>query len=180
MRFWSKRGEQAMESKARVLGHSVHPMLIVFPLGLLATAAIFDIIYMVTGTSMWALVSFYLIAAGIIGGLLAAIPGFIDYLAIPNGSRAKALGAIHGIGNVIVLALFAISWLARRHHPLSPGTLALVASITGACLSLATGWLGGELVERLGVGVYDGAHVDAPSSLSGRSAHEQTTNTNVI
>jgi uncharacterized membrane protein len=169
-----------MEGKARVLGHSAHPMLIVFPLGLLATAAIFDIIYMITGTSMWALVSFYLIAAGIIGGLLAAVPGFIDYLAIPNSTRAKAVAAIHGIGNVLVLALFAVSWLLRRDQPVSPGALAIAASLTGACISLVTGWLGGELVERLGVGVYNGAHVDAPNSLSGRSTHEQTTNTNVI
>ena len=169
-----------MQGKARVLGHSAHPMLIVFPLGLLATAVIFDIIHLIAGAAMWALISFWLIAAGIIGGLVAAVPGFIDYLSIPNGTRAKAVAAIHGIGNVLVLALFALSWLLRRGRPLDPGSLAIAISLTGACIALVTGWLGGELVERLGVGVYDGAHVDAPSSLSGRSTHEQTTNTNVI
>jgi uncharacterized membrane protein len=166
-----------MESRAKLLGHPVHPMLIVFPLGLLATAVIFDVITLATRDGTWSGMAYYLIAAGVIGGLLAAVFGLIDWLAIPSGTRAKAIGLWHGAGNVLVVALFAASWLLRRGIPNTPGTLGLALSFAGVGLALVTGWLGGELVDRLGVGVDDGAHLDAPSSLSGRPAGERSTRT---
>ena len=92
-----------MESKAKILGHPIHPILIVFPLGLLATAVIFDIVGLVSRDPRWAEFATYLTAAGVVGGLLAAIPGTIDWLAIPRGTRAKRVGLIHGVGNVIVV-----------------------------------------------------------------------------
>src|SRR5438270_13069245 len=162
-----------MESKAKLLGHPIHPMLIVFPLGLLATAVIFDCIALATGNGAWSGMAFFLIAAGVIGGLLAAVFGLIDWLAIPSGTRAKAIGLWHGIGNVVVVLLFIISWFLRRPDPANPGTTAFALSFIAVVLALVTGWLGGELVDRLGVGVDRGAHLDAPSSLSGRPATEQ-------
>jgi uncharacterized membrane protein len=162
----------SMESRFKLLGHPVHPMVIVFPLGLLATAVVFDVIHLVTDNDRWADVSYWMIAAGIVGGLLAAVPGLVDWLAIPSGTRAKGIGLWHGLGNVVVLALFGSSWLIRRGDMAEPGTLALVLSFAGAAVAMITGWLGGELVDRLGVGVDEGAHLNAPSSLSGRPAHE--------
>jgi len=79
-----------MESRAKLLGHSVHQMLIVFPLGLLATAVAFDIVGLSKSDSSWFGISFWMIAAGIIGGLLAAAFGLIDWWAIPSGTRAKS------------------------------------------------------------------------------------------
>src|SRR5215210_2546928 len=172
-----------MESKFKVLGHAAHPILIVFPLGLLATAVVFDVIYLVTGTEQWSVIAFWLIAAGIVGGLVAAVPGWIDWFAIPTGTRAKSVGLAHGLGNVVVLVLFALSWLFRRDAGSgfemagAPGTLALACSFAGAGLALLTGWLGGELIERLGMAVHDGAHLDAPNSLSGRPAGENAKST---
>jgi uncharacterized membrane protein len=155
-----------MESKVKFAGHPVHPMLIVFPLGLLATAVIFDIIYLVSGNSQWTLVAYYMIGAGSLGGLAAAVPGWLDWFAIPGGTRAKRIGLLHGVGNVIVLALFILSWVLRRDNPELPPTGAVVAGLLGFGLAAVTGWLGGELVDRLGVGVHQGAHLNAPSSLS--------------
>ena len=155
-----------MESKVKFAGHPVHPMLIVFPLGLLATAVIFDIIYLVSDNSQWTVVAYYMIGAGIIGGLAAAAFGWLDWIAIPSGTRARKIGLWHGIGNVVVLGLFILSWVLRRENPQLPPTGAIVAGLTGVVISLATAWLGGELVDRLGVGVDDGAHLDSPSSLS--------------
>jgi len=86
-----------MESKAKLLGHPIHPMLIVFPLGLLATAVAFDIVALSTGDGSWFGISFWMIAAGIIGGLLAAVFGLIDWWAIPAGTRAKRIGLWHGV-----------------------------------------------------------------------------------
>jgi uncharacterized membrane protein len=124
-----------MQSKARLLGHPVHQMLIVFP-GPLATAVIFDVIHIVVERPVTATVSYWIIAAGIIGGLVAAPFGWIDWFYIPRGSRA------------------------------------LVLSFSGPGLALVTGWLGGELVDRLGIGVDEGANVNAPSSLSRQPPHE--------
>ena len=108
-----------------------------------------------------------MIAAGVISGLVAAVFGFIDFLSIPSGTRAKRIGRLHGIGNVVVVVLFGASWFLRRDNPGAPETLAIALSVAAAALSGVTGWLGGELVDRLGVGVDDGANLDAPSSLRG-------------
>ena len=159
-----------MESKAKVAGHPIHPMLVTFPIGLLVTAVIFDIIHLVSGGPRWVEVSWYMIGAGVIGGAAAAIPGWIDWFAIPRGTRAKRIGLIHGIGNAAVLVLFAVSWLLRQDAPGSPPIEAMVVGFVGVGIMAVTGWLGGELVDRLGVGVHDGAHLDAPSSLDGQPA----------
>jgi uncharacterized membrane protein len=163
-----------MESKFKVLGHGAHPILIVFPLGLLATAAIFDIIYLLTNNRQIANAAYWMIAAGVVGGIVAAVPGFVDWWAIPQGTRAKRVGLIHGLGNDAVLVIFGLSWWLRRdttNH--APETVAHILSMLGVGLSLFTGWLGGELVERLGMAVHDGAHLDAPNTLSGRPARDR-------
>jgi len=153
-----------LRSHARLLGHPIHQMLIVFPLGLLATAVVFDLIDLATGTGAFTVAAYWMTAAGVIGAIAAAPFGFVDWLHIPAGSRAKRVGALHGAGNVVVTLLFAASWLLREpESDLSVWSLAL--SLSGAALSLVTAWLGGELVSRLGVGVYDDAGLDAPSSL---------------
>ena len=159
-----------MESRAKLFGHPIHQMLIVFPLGLLATSLFFDVIALAADHTGLLLASFYMIAAGVISGLIAAVFGAIDYFAIPGNTRAKRIGTMHGAGNVVVVLLFAASWLLRRDNPADPGMLAIALSAFGAALGGITGWLGGELVDRLGVGVDDGANLDAPSSLSHQRA----------
>lgn len=159
-----------MESKAKLFGHPIHPMLVVFPLGLLAIAVIFDVIYLASKNAKFTEVAFYMIAPGIIGGLLAAVFGLVDWLAIPAGTRAKAIGLWHGLGNVVVVVLFAASWWLRRPDPLTASTVALACSFLALALGLVTAWLGGELVDRLGVGVDEGANLNAPNSLTHRSA----------
>ncbi len=164
-----------MQSRARFLGHSIHQMLIVFPLGLLATAVAFDVVALLRGNPFFFHMAYWMIAAGILGGLVSAIFGTIDWLAIPSGTRANMIGLWHGGGNLLVVLLFAASWFLRRPDPNVPGTAALILSFAGAGLSLLTGWLGGELVDRLAVGVDPGAHLNSPNSLSGRPANEDAT-----
>jgi len=160
-----------MESRAKVLGHPVHPMLVVLPLGLLTTAVLFDLAFLVGEDPIFAEVAFWNVAAGIVGGALAAVFGFWDYQAIPAGTRAKAIGLWHGSANVCVLLLFATSLALRLGAPShAPDTTAFVLGLGGLVLAALAGWLGGELVDRLGVGVDPGAHLNAPSSLSGLPA----------
>jgi uncharacterized membrane protein len=154
-----------MLSRARVRGHAIHPMLVVFPLGLLATAVAFDIVYLITDRHGYEVAAAYTIGAGIIGGVIAALAGIIDWSGVPSGTTAKRVATLHGLGNVVVLVLFAASWLLRRaavDWHATPGALA--CSFAGIALAIATGWAGGELVERWGISVHDNANVDAPSS----------------
>ncbi len=154
-----------MESRAKLFGHSIHQMLIVFPLGLLGASVIFDIAYLVSGGGHWAQIAFWMITVGVISGLLAAVFGLVDWLAIPPGTRAKFIGIWHAITNVTVVGLFIVSWFLRRPDILMPPVLASILSFVAVALALVGGWLGGELVDRLGVGVDDGANLNAPSSL---------------
>jgi uncharacterized membrane protein len=157
-----------MESRAKLFGHPIHQMLIVFPFGLLAMALVFDVLFLSTSDPYWANVAYAMIAAGILSGLVAAPFGFIDWLAIPAGTRAKRVGALHGAGNVFVLVLYSMSWAQRGVDPAAPLPMAYMFSFAGGLIAVFTGWLGGELVDRLGVGVDDGANLDAPSSLHKR------------
>jgi uncharacterized membrane protein len=142
-------------------------MLIVFPIGLLATAAIFDTLYLIFRRPVLAIVSFYMIVSGVVGGLLAAIFGLIDWMALPLNSRAKRIGGWHGLGNFVIVVLSAVSaWLRSTNENFVPKDRALFLSFTGVTLALITAWIGGELVYRLGVGVDPDANLNAPSSLA--------------
>ncbi len=144
----STRRHRPVQSRTRLLGHAIHPMLIVVPFNLLGMAAIFDLIQLATGGADLATACFLIIPAGILTGLLAAVFGFWGWLAIPTGTRARAVGLWHGTTMVVVMLLFAIAWPLRA----------------------AAGWLGGELVERLGVRYRRAPNLQASSSLAGEPA----------
>jgi uncharacterized membrane protein len=171
----ANRKEECMESKAKVMGHPIHPILVPFPLGLLTTSVIFDIIHLLTGATRWAEISFWMIAAGVIGGLVAAMFGLIDWLDIPSGTRAKAIGLGHGLSNVLMVALFAVSWLLRASAPGDPGTFSIVLSFLGVGFASLGGFLGGELVFRMGIGVAEGANPNTPGERSRRAARGGST-----
>lgn len=160
-----------MQSKAKLLGHPIHPMLVVIPLGLFIASAVLDALYYWRGDTLFATISYYNIAGGILGGLLAAAFGIRDWFAIPSGTRAKRIGLMHGATMVLVVLLFSAAWLARTALPdLAPSPFVLVVEASAIALALLGGWLGGELVDRLGVGVDEGANLNAPNSLSGKPA----------
>lgn len=159
----------------KFLGHSAHQVLVVFPVGLLLTAVIFELIALATGSGQFWTVSYWLIASGLIGGLIAAVFGILEYRHIPARTRANRIGIMHGVGNAAVIALFAISWWMRTAPDQVPSPGAVLLSFAGAGLLLITGWLGGELVARLSVGVDERAHIDAPSSMKEHGVLEHTT-----
>ena len=164
-----------MESHLKVLGHPLHPILIVFPLGLFVTSVVFDVIRIINGNAFFSEVAFWMISAGLLGGLFAGAAGLADYVAIPRGTRAARIASYHGIGNLFVLVAFAGGWVGRLyaqpHGDISVFTF--ICSVVGLLLGGLTAWLGGELVDRLGVGVDDGANVNASNSLTGRPASEK-------
>ncbi len=156
-----------MTSRAKVMGHPVLPMLIPYPVGLLTTAVVFDIIYLINDRAGFTVAAAYAIAGGIIGGVLAAPFGWIDYFKIPADTRAKRIGLLHGLTNVVVLVLFAVSWLLRLNAGgWQPTPAALACSFVAVVVAGVAAWMGGELVDRLAIGIDEGANPDAPSSLS--------------
>ena len=160
-----------MESKAKLLGHPIHPMLVVIPLGAFIAAVLFDALSLWGGFLTLGQVGYWNIALGVVGGLLDALFGFIDWLAIPARTRAKRIGLFHGASMFIVVATFAVVWLTRRaSSDLAATPMLFGIEVVALALGTVGAWLGGELVDRLGVGVDEGAHLNAPSSLSGRSA----------
>lgn len=157
-----------MESRAKIAGHALHPMLVVFPLGLLATSLVWDICRLATGHPHWGGIAFWTIVAGVVGGLIAAVPGFIDWVAIPKQTRAKRVGFVHMILNLIVVGLFVGSLIARMNTDGGydhAGVPAMILGWIGIALATVSGWLGGELIETLGISVREDAHPDAPSAL---------------
>lgn len=156
-----------MDSRLKVAGHAVHPMLIPLPLGMFVGTLIFDVVHLVTDDLQFATVSVFMAVLAVVGGVAAAATGAVDRKKnIPKGTRAKRVGNVHAIGNDVVIGLFAVSaFLRYRADGYDPSALALALTFAGAAISFVTGWLGGELVERLGVGVDNDAHLDATSSL---------------
>lgn len=162
-----------MEARAKIAGHAVHPMLIPFPLALLPAGLAFDLLYLVKRDERFASAAYWNITGSVASGLAAGAFGLGDWLAIPQRTRAKQIGLWHGAGNAVVLGLAGASMLLRHDRPqYRPSATAVAAAALAGALSAVTGWLGGELVERLGVGVDEGANLDAPSSLSGPATRE--------
>jgi uncharacterized membrane protein len=166
--------EVFVESRFKFLGHPIHPVLVVFPVALLVTAAALDLLTWWQGAFHYAAVAHLNMGIGVAIGIIAMAFGWLDWLAIPERTRAKRIGAIHGVLNMVALALFALTWAQRQ------GTADLAISATwltvevAALLILAVGgWLGGELVDRLAVGVDVDAHLNASNSLSGSRGKER-------
>jgi uncharacterized membrane protein len=155
-----------MESRVKFLGHPVHQMMIVLPAGLFIVAAVSDLIDRFAHTSWIPTVSYWNLVLAIGTGLLAAVFGLADWSKIPRRTRARRVGAIHGSGNVLAMVLFAIAvWIRSQDATRAVDTLSLTLELVAFAMLAVTAWLGGELVDRLGVGVDPGAHADAPSSL---------------
>jgi uncharacterized membrane protein len=133
-----------MASPASIAKHPIHPMLVALPIGLWIFSLISDIIYRAGwGSTVWNDVAFYTMAGGLVGALLAAVPGLIDLISLSG--KAKTLGIWHMCINLLVVGLFALNlWL--RMPGGSNGNLPLMLSIVGVLLLGISGWLGGEMV----------------------------------
>ena len=144
-----------MKSKVTIAGHPVHPMLIPFPLALWATSFVVDVLFYFLKNPTLLIISKFMIAAGCLGAIAAAIPGIIDWLAIRDG-EVKRVANWHARLNIAALVVFAISFLLRmgRYSELVGRrlTIPFLLSLVGVILISISGWLGGELVFRYGIG----------------------------
>ncbi|HSQ77508.1 MAG TPA: DUF2231 domain-containing protein [Nitrospirota bacterium] len=154
-----------MKDLARVGNHPIHPMLVPLPIGLWIFSLVADIIYRISGGPTWATVAYYSMAGGIVGALLAALPGFVDILAL-KPSRVKKIAIWHMSINVTALILFIFNLYLRTGTP--DAVMPFVLSIIGVLFILVSGWLGGQMVYVHGLAV-DESVVCAPGE--GIGAH---------
>lgn len=122
-----------------------HPAFL--PLGLLGTSALFDLVDLATGTGAFNVAAYWMLAAGLAGGLLVAPIGWLSWRQLRPGTRERRLGALLGLGHALVLLLFAASWLLREPEARVPGP-ALALSLMGGALALLLAWLGSQRASR--------------------------------
>ena len=142
-----------MNTPASIRRHPIHPMLIVFPIAFWIGSLVCDIIYHVGSQNMfWKAVAFYSMAAGIIGALLAVVPGFIDYLSLTD-PLTKKIATMHLALNLVVVVLFIFNLGLRYNASTGTEMFEIVLSIIAITVLAASGWLGGILVYEQRVGV---------------------------
>jgi len=140
------------KSTASIGGHPIHPMLIPFPIAFLVGALLTDIAYVKSGSPAWAISSTWLIAAGIVTALLAAVFGFIDFFG-ERRIRNLKVAWMHMIGNLVAVVVSVGNFLVHRGDGATVSSTGLTLSIVVVLILLFTGWLGGHMVYRHGVAV---------------------------
>jgi uncharacterized membrane protein len=140
-----------MRTPASIAGHPIHPMLVPIAIGLWIFSLVCDLIHAGGNANpAWTTVAYYCMGGGIVGALLAAVPGLIDLVSLPEGPRKTAIA--HMVINLTVVALYAVNFWMRSGAPENPGRLVWL-SVVAIALLVVSGWLGGKMVYELGVAV---------------------------
>ena len=141
-----------MSSPAIFKGHPLHPIIVPLPIGLWIFSIVSDLIFKFGyGGPVWNDVAFYTLAGGIVGALIAALPGLIDLLSLEN-PKTKSIAVWHMVINLLAVVLYCVNLWLRMHR--APGdNLPIILSAIGIVLIIISGWLGGELVYVRGVAV---------------------------
>lgn len=145
-----------MRSKASIGGHPLHTVMVTIPIGMFTAALASDIAYQVSGQIFWYEVAWWALLAGMVSALAAAVPGLIDYFAVARHTPARATAIAHLIINVTVVAVYTLSlWLRRDYGALEGTAWALAFGLEAVSFAAlgASGWLGGEMVYRFGLGM---------------------------
>ena len=140
-----------MSSPASVAHHPLHPILIPLPIGLWVFSFVADLVFLAGwGGAAWKAAAWYTLGGGIVGALLAAVPGLIDFFSITD-RRVGTVAFRHLLCVLAALLLFAVSFVLRVRDPM--GSWPVVTSAAGVVVLGIGGWLGGELVFVHGMGV---------------------------
>ena len=144
-----------MRTPASIARHPIHPMLVPFPIGLWLFSFICDLAFVLgAGATHWATLAYYTMIAGVLGALLAAIPGLIDLVSLTGAPKKIALA--HMALNVTIIILYAVNIGTRIGGAPTAGTPIVLSAIAVGLLAVS-GWLGGHMVYVHRVAVDDGA-----------------------
>ena len=140
-----------MNTPASIGKHPIHPMLVVFPIGLWIFSFVSDLIFLLGNNFLWNDIAFFAMLGGLVGAVLAAVPGMIDMFSITNPKVGK-IAWNHMLVNLGAFGVFGLNLYLRT--VLEAGALIpIFLSVFGVFLLAVSGWLGGELAYVHGVGV---------------------------
>lgn len=172
-----------MRSRAHIKGHPIHAILVTFPIAFLAGAFILDMLWLFTGNSGYEDAAVYATAGGLMSGVVAAIPGIIDYTySVPPASSASRRGGWHAALNGCALLLFTCTLLMRLKTDAAPALILLIEGLGVTLLGVA-GWMGGTLVVRNQIGVdhrYAGAGKWQEETLAAVNGRVRLTNLDAL
>ena len=140
-----------LRTTAAIKGHPLHPLLVPIPIALFVAALVTDLAFIVDGSNGWAIASRWLLAGGLAGGALAALAGFIDFI---GNARIREIrdAWLHLFANLAVVVIEAINLVLRLPYPAVAASYGVLLSAAAVLVLLFSGWKGGELVFRHGVG----------------------------
>src|SRR5262245_35907101 len=136
-------------NRVSIAGHPIHPMLVTLPIGLWIFSFVCDLVSLSSRNPQWDITAYLTLGGGIVGALLAALPGFIDLLALREGTERR-IGVTHMMLNLAIVVLQAVNF-GLRSRPDGAGSLGITLSFIAVIALVASGWLGGQLVHVLGV-----------------------------
>jgi len=138
-----------MTTRVTIAGHPLHAMLVTIPIGLWVFSLISDIVFALTGDIRWDVTAYFTLGGGIVGALLAAVPGLLDFLGLHN-AHERRVAVTHLSLNLAIVAVQAINfWM--RGQTMTSGRIPMLMSVVAVAALVVSGWLGGQLVHVLGV-----------------------------
>jgi uncharacterized membrane protein len=143
-------------STAAIRGHPIHPILVTAPIGMMIGALAGDIAFYYSRDPFWAQFAYWLLLGTLVTGAAAALPGIVDFMSFQR-ARTMGIAWAHAIGNVLALAIVLVNFRSRIDAPEDPAMpYGLIFSVATIVLFALTGWLGGEMSFRHGLGVSRG------------------------
>jgi len=142
-----------MRTPANISGHPIHPMLVTIPIGLWIFSLVADLVALRSGDpETWSTVAYYALVGGIVGALLAALPGLVDLLSL-HDRAIKKTAIVHMSINLTVVVLYLVNAWLRHAQDVTVGGTPLLLSVIAIAMLVVSGWLGGKMVYLAGVGV---------------------------
>ena len=155
-----------MRTPANIAGHPIHPMLVTIPIGLWVFSLVCDLVALRSAEPQtWNVVALYAMVGGIVGALVAALPGLVDLLSLRDAAIRKTALA-HMAINLTVVALYAVNAWLRAGQEATAGGTPFILSLAAVAMLAVSGWLGGKMVYLARVGVSE------PAAMPTQPAHE--------
>lgn len=159
-----------MTTRVSIAGHPVHAMLVTIPIGLWVFSLVADIAFRSTGDVRWDATAYFTLGGGIVGALLAAVPGLLDFLGL-HEHQERRVGTMHLVLNLAIVAVQAINFWLRTDGSIGGPNLPILISVVAVAALVVSGWLGGHLVHVLGV---TQPHHGEPTSIEHDRLHPRT------
>jgi uncharacterized membrane protein len=147
-------GHDHPHSTAKIAGHPIHPMLIPFPIVCFIGVLVTDIVFLNNHVHGWATASRYLLAVGLVMAALAAVAGLTDFMG-DDRIRGASDAVKHMLANVTAVVIEIVNLFLRLHDDAAIGNIGVYLSAIVVLILVYSGWKGGDLVYRHGIGVRD-------------------------